>query len=315
MEGGHTVKTLPPQQFRVAMDAEYEVRQRSTLILNVHAQNTPTQSVLEESFHLEPRLPGEQFLSETGGNRFVRLDTGRATSLRLRYRALVETRPRLVPRRRIDTVPVAHLNREAISYLFPSRYCQSDRLGRLAASKFARHAHPYEKVTAIVDWIHGNVEYLAGTTDSATSAFDTITQRSGVCRDFAHLGIALCRALSIPARYFAGYACQLDPPDFHACFEAHIGGEWYVFDATHLAPLNGLVRIATGHDAADASFATLFGPLLCQHLVVSCEPAGDPKSFRPCLQRSLVRKGLTLDYLAPAPPRHGSAPFPTTALP
>ena len=87
---------------------------------------------------------------------------------------------------------------------------------------------------------------------AATSAFDTVTQRAGVCRDFAHLGIAFCRALSIPARYFAGYACNMQPPDFHACFEACIGNRWFIFDPTRRAALNGLVRIATGRDAADA---------------------------------------------------------------
>src|SRR4026209_2982055 len=104
-----------------------------------------------------------------------------------------------------------------------------------------------------------------------TSAFDTVTQRTGVCRDFSHLAIALCRALSIPARYFSGYAYQLDPPDFHACFEAFIGGRWSLFDPTRLAPLNGLVRIAMGRDAADASIATIFGRMLCTAMSVRCE--------------------------------------------
>ena len=77
---------------------------------------------------------------------------------------------------------------------------------------------------AINEWIHENVEYVRGSTNSVTSAYDTVTQRTGVCRDFAHLAIALCRALNIPARYFTGYAYELEPPDFHACFECYIGG-------------------------------------------------------------------------------------------
>ena len=109
------------------------------------------------------------------------------------------------------------------------------------------------------EWIHDNVEYVRGSTNSGTSAYDTVTQRVGVCRDFAHLGIALCRALNIPARYFTGYAYELEPPDFHACFECYIGGEWMVFDATRLAHLNGLVRIASGRDAADTAVASIFG--------------------------------------------------------
>ena len=89
--------------------------------------------------------------------------------------------------------------------------------------------------------------------------YDTLTERVGVCRDFAHLGIALCRALTIPARYFTGYAYDLNPPDFHACFEAYIGGEWVFFDPTKLVPVNGLVKIANGRDAGDAAVASIFG--------------------------------------------------------
>ena len=125
-------------------------------------------------------------------------------------------------------------------------------------------------MVAITDWIHANVEYLRGSTDSNTSAYDTVTQRTGVCRDFAHLGIALCRALNIPARYFSGYAYQLEPPDFHACFECFIGGSWVVFDATRLAHLNGLVRIGTGRDAADAAVASIFGGASCTRIEVDC---------------------------------------------
>ena len=118
-------------------------------------------------------------------------------------------------------------------------------------------------MTAITDWIHDNVEYVRGSTNSETSAYDTVTQRVGVCRDFAHLGIALCRALNIPARYFTGYAYELEPPDIHACFECYIGGTWMVFDATRLAHLNGLVRIAAGRDAADTAVASVFGAARC----------------------------------------------------
>jgi transglutaminase-like putative cysteine protease len=103
---------------------------------------------------------------------------------------------------------------------------------------------------------------------------DTIEQRRGVCRDFAHLGIALCRALNVPARYVTAYAYQLNPPDFHACFEVFVNGWWYVFDPTRLAPLNGLVRIATGRDAADAAVCTIFGDPQLTKSMVSCELLG-----------------------------------------
>lgn len=280
-------------RFHVASENHYEVLQRSTIILNVHALHTASQAIVKESFVVEPKVRCEEFLSPSGENRFVRLETGPAKNLVIRYSATVETRVRTVPRRRLPVTSVAQLNHAVIPYLFPSRYCQSDRLGRLAWAKFGAIRHPYDRVHAICEWIHDNVEYLRGSTNSETSAFDTVTQRAGVCRDFAHLGIALCRALSIPARYFTGYAHQLEPPDFHACFEAHLGHHWFIFDATRLAPLNGLVRIATGRDAADASVATMFGRVRSQGPKVSCEPADE--GFKPWPHPKFARHGLSLE--------------------
>jgi transglutaminase-like putative cysteine protease len=185
-----------------------------------------------------------------------------------------------------------------IPYLFPSRYCQSDRLSRFAWDLFGKIDQPYKKVLTIVDWIYDNVEYLRGSTDSETSAYDTVTQRTGVCRDFAHLGIALCRALSIPARYFTGYAYELQPPDFHACFEACVGGQWLVFDPTRLSSLNGLVRIATGRDAADAAVASIFGRARGTKMEVACLLAKGHK-FAPLRRPQLGRKGVSLDLDGP----------------
>jgi len=280
-------------QFLVGSELNYTLQQRSTLILNLHALRTPSQTIIEENFHVEPPVRCEEFLSATGENRFVRLDTGNTKNLTVRYSATVNTHVRAIPQSEINSVPVSRLDRAVIPYLFPSRYCQSDRLGRLAWGKFGTIKHPYDRVSAITEWIHENVEYLRGMTNSETSAFDTVTQRAGVCRDFAHLGIALCRALSIPARYFTGYAHQLQPPDFHACFEAHIGKQWFIFDATRLAPLNGLVRIATGRDAADASVATIFGRVQLSSITVFCDIAGE--KFRPWTHRQVTRQALSLE--------------------
>jgi transglutaminase-like putative cysteine protease len=151
---------------------------------------------------VEPKVRCEEFLSTNGENRFVRLETGKAKKLSVNYSARVETHVRAHKRSEIDSVPLAQLDRSVIPYLFPSRYCQSDQLGRLAWNKFGGIEHPYEQVTAIADWIHETSSTCVDPRVSATSAFDTVTQLAGVCRDFAHLGIALCRAISIPARYF-----------------------------------------------------------------------------------------------------------------
>jgi transglutaminase-like putative cysteine protease len=110
---------------------------------------------------------------------------------------------------------------------------------------------------------------VPGSTDSSSTAVDVLVQGAGVCRDYAHLGMALCRAMGIPARYVSGYAVDLEPPDFHGFFEVYLDQRWFLFDATRMAPLDGLVRIASGRDAADAAFATLVGAASLEHKVVS----------------------------------------------
>ncbi|MGD9633213.1 MAG: transglutaminase family protein [Pirellulales bacterium] len=282
-------------RFQVSGQLEYEIKQPSTLILNIHAQRNSSQTILEEQFAVEPYVKVEEFSTEGDENRFVRLETGKKKLLAIKYAATIECHHELISSTSIEHLPVAELDRRVISYLFPSRYCQSDRLSRLAWDYFGKIEHPYQKVLAIVDWIFDNVEYLRGSTDSETSAYDTVTQRTGVCRDFAHLGIALCRALSIPARYFTGYAYQLEPPDFHACFEAYVGGRWLVFDPTRLSSPNGLVRIATGRDAADAAVASIFGRARCTKMTVDCQLVKGQK-FAPLTRQQLSRKGVSLEF-------------------
>jgi transglutaminase-like putative cysteine protease len=261
---------LADMGFQINAELHYEVLQRSAVLLNLHALATRDQALLDERLEITPGVVWEEFPLRTGENRYIRLDTGEAKLLDISYSVVADTRITKVGHHEIHNVPIAELRRTAIPYLFPSRYCQSDRLGRFAAKHFGGISHHYDQVVAIADWIFENIDYLSGHTDTATSAFDTVTQRAGVCRDFAHLGISLCRALSIPARYFTGYACFMQPPDFHACFEACIGNRWFIFDPTRLASLNGLVRIATGRDAADASVATIFGSMQLTGMSVSC---------------------------------------------
>ena len=117
----------------------------------------------------------------------------------------------------------------------------------------------HTRVTAICDWIFNDVRYQSGSTNAGTTATDVFKARKGVCRDFAHLGISLCRALGIPARYASVYADALNPQDFHAIFQAHLlgprGGEWFSFDPSRMSSVDSVVRIAAGRDAADVAFA------------------------------------------------------------
>ena len=154
--------------------------------------------------------------------------------------------------------PVADVVDE-LAYLRPSRYCESDRLSGFAARHFHDTPEPHDILAAVSSWVGTQLEYVSGSSGPTDGAIDTLLAGRGICRDFAHLAIALLRAMEIPARLVAVYAPGLDPMDFHAVAEAFIYGAWYVVDPTLLAPRESLVRIATGRDAADAAFVSNYG--------------------------------------------------------
>lgn len=157
--------------------------------------------------------------------------------------------------------PVAPLSGTGLleqhTMLRPSRYCPSDHVSGLAVAEFGQLGSAGERARAVAAWIHARIDYVSGASGVHDSAEDTVLTGAGVCRDFAHLGIVLCRALNVPARFAAVYAPGLNPMDFHAVFEAWHDEGWWAYDATGLAPRQTLVRVATGRDAADASFATV----------------------------------------------------------
>lgn len=281
--------------FQIFSELQYRVYSPTTFIFSIQAFRSDSQVIVEESLVTEPTLTPEEISAAEGGSRFIRLKVGGNSKFTIRYKAKVDIDYNTIHQRNLSqTVPVNKLDAEVMPYLFPSRYCQSDKLQKLASKEFGNMDTAYGKVSAITEWIYRNVEYRSGTTNSTTSAFDTMTERVGVCRDFAHLGIALCRALTIPARYFTGYAYNLNPPDFHACFEAFIGGEWIFFDPTKLVPVNGLVKIANGRDAADAAVASIFGNASSTSMIVKCE-CNDPE-FKPLyFTNTENQKGLSYE--------------------
>jgi transglutaminase-like putative cysteine protease len=278
-------------KFEVFTEMEYVVKSPGTLILNVHALRTPNQAVLAEEFSISPYIKSEEFVY--GDNRLVRFEISEPGKITVNYKATVDNCYKITDHQNAYEVPIAHLNTFILPYLYPSRYCQSDKLYRLAHNLFGHIERPFEQVMELTKWINKNVQYLSGFSNAQTSAYDTITQQAGVCRDFAHLGIALCRALTIPARYFTGYAYHLKPADFHACFEAYLGGEWVLFDATNLVPLNGLVKIASGRDAADTAIANIFGDIVFTSMQVTCELAADEEGFEPFRYSDHEFKGLS----------------------
>lgn len=160
-----------------------------------------------------------------------------------------------------DFTPVDRLPDPVMHYLLPSRYCQSDMMLDLANEIISGTTPGYGQVEAIRAWIHQNIEYQYGTSVATTSAIDTAKNCVGVCRDFAHLGIALCRAIRIPARMVSGYLYQLDPMDLHVWFEAYVGGRWYTFDATQSEARGNRIVVAYGRDAADVAFMSEYGPV------------------------------------------------------
>jgi hypothetical protein len=154
--------------------------------------------------------------------------------------------------------PRPQLPTDFIPYLMPSRYCPSDQFSNFIARAFVR-TDDGNVVLQMVDWIHQRIAYVSGSSGYATTAVDTFVSRQGVCRDFAHLLIALARAADIPARMVSAYALGLSPPDFHAVVEVYLAGQWHLIDPTRLVPEQNLVRIAVGRDATDIGFMTIFG--------------------------------------------------------
>jgi transglutaminase-like putative cysteine protease len=246
------------RHFHVDCKLSYTLLEDTHFLFIVHAMAGMDQEILEESLRITPAVEHEVRADPWRGHRTLRLKAG-AGPLTLRYRARVRLH-RAAADRRAAEVPIEALPHEVLPDLMPTRYCESDRLASAAWKMFGDSAPGYARVQAVNDWIHGHVEYRTGSTDTSTTACDAFLQRAGVCRDFAHLGVAFCRALNIPARLAVGYArFDVPPPDFHAVFEAFIGGRWELFDPTGLTDPRDLVRIAVGRDAGDVAFATLFG--------------------------------------------------------
>jgi transglutaminase-like putative cysteine protease len=148
---------------------------------------------------------------------------------------------------------------DQLLYLRPSRYCESDRLAGFASRLFHDIRRASDLLAAVTSWVGTQLDYISGSSGPTDGAVDTLLASRGVCRDYAHLAIALLRAMDIPARLVAVYAPGLQPMDFHAVAEAYLEGGWYVVDSTLLAPRASLIRIATGRDAADTAFLSSYG--------------------------------------------------------
>ena len=251
-------------EFSIGCSLSYRVKTRTPYVFNIEAVSHAGQTVRSETLTLSPDLEAERWTMPESGNRYLRVMV-EPGPFKLVYEAEVTLDPVLEGPEALTEVAAGDLPLSVLAHLWPSRYCQADKLQRLAQRTFGHEPQGYQRVNAVCNWIHDNVDYVGGISDEMTSAFDTATQRAGVCRDFAHLGIALCRALGIPTRYVSAYAHRLQPPDFHAVIEAFLQGPagtgWYLFDPTRKSAPDGLVRIGIGRDAAEVAFATPFGAI------------------------------------------------------
>ncbi|CCF95691.1 transglutaminase family protein [Ralstonia solanacearum] len=250
-------------RMRYAVGLTYEVRDPTAdFIFNFHAAQTARQAVTTESLQLTPALPVEPHTEPTLLNRRLRVRAPKG-HFSVSYAATVNIDHLLTPPEQLFEVPVADLPLDVITYLAPSRYCESDRLMEFALREFGGYQRGYPLVITIRDWVCRYVRFSPHSTNECTSAVSTLVERKGVCRDYAHLMIALCRALSIPARFSSSLDYGADPlmgpPDFHAFVEVFLGQRWYLVDPSNASVPMGLLRIGTGRDAADVPIAMVFG--------------------------------------------------------
>jgi transglutaminase-like putative cysteine protease len=268
MMTGFARRLAPMTRLQLSVDLDYEVLQPGCdFIFNLHAALTERQRVLEEHLVVSQNVPWRVDEDPVTRNRYLRLSAQQGP-LHVSYSTTLDVLHYRANADQIAEVPVAQVPANVLSYLYPSRYCQSDRLHRFAMREFGQRPQGYNRVLGICQWVQQHTSFTQNTTNSATSAVDTLLETQGVCRDFAHLMIALCRAINIPARFATGidYGADpaLGPTDFHAYVEAYLGNRWYLFDASGTAIPMGFVRFGTGRDAADVAFATIFGSVKSQ---------------------------------------------------
>ena len=243
-------------------------------ILMLRPRSGEGQWVLAERYLITPEVPISEFTDAHGNlcQRIVVPDGPMTISIE----ATVDTADEIDVDMTAPRVPIEEVPDWALQFLLPSRYCQSDMVFQQAISITGNALPGYPQVEAIRSWIEREVTYEYNTSSASTSAVDTLESRKGVCRDFAHLGIALCRSLDIPARMVVGYLHELDPMDLHAWFEAYVGGRWFTFDATQRFPKGNRVSVAYGRDAADVALVTQFGPLEMLTMEVHVRPTQEP---------------------------------------
>jgi transglutaminase-like putative cysteine protease len=295
---------LPPPAFditlRVGCSLTYEVTGTATLLLNLHPRPDRNHAMVFEALALGDNLPSDEF-TDSHGNRVLRIQLPSGTH-HVRHDAIVAASSRPdnhdLPAHAAP-VPIAELPTDLIRYVLPSRYCDSDKLANFAWEKFGAIEHGLPRVTAISRWIHDNIEYRYMSGRADLSAWDVVQRGYGVCRDFAHLAVALNRAFNLPARYVTGHMPDIGVPDpdnhmdYHAYAEVYVGGHWFTTDARFHTPRIGRIKISCGQDAVDGAFSTIYGAATLSYFQVwayqiarGTVGVGDPLDFTRRLDNS-----------------------------
>jgi transglutaminase-like putative cysteine protease len=225
------------------------------------------QWVVAERYAIEPWVPATEYVD--GFDNLCQRFTLPAGDSVLDVQHEVEVPDQIEVNRAAQQVPPAQLPDGTLQYLLQSRYCPSDKMSERAKAIVQGCPPGYPQAERIAAWVRENIDYRYGVSEASTCALDTLECRAGVCRDFAHVGIALSRSLMMPARIVVGYLHDLDPMDMHAWYEVFLGGRWYAFDATQQEPRGGRVVVARGRDAADVAFLSEYGTLKVTQMDVS----------------------------------------------
>lgn len=245
-------------KIQVASRLSYKLAKPTDFLFLLHAAKSSDQTVGNERFEISSGPPVATFELPGSHNRAVRTTLGAGGST-VEYQAEVDFNPRQYDPASVDEFSFPNLPPEVLVYLLPSRFCPADLFTELAEQQFGNQQKGYLRALAISDWVHDHMGYVAGSSGPHTTAADAYREGQGVCRDFAHVAISLCRAAGIPARYVSVYADGMQPPDFHAVIQVFLqgpdGGAWFTLDPTHMSSADAVVRIAAGRDAADVAFA------------------------------------------------------------
>ena len=249
-------------RLRIEADLDYTLEHAADVLLQVEVAALPDQRIVAEALTIWSDTPIRAVPGEDGiGQRCWVHAVGRATAS---YRATVEVARAPVRLAGYAATPVRMHDGALVPYLLASRYCQADRFVGFVEREFAGLAGG-ALAAALTAWVHASLRYRPNASHGSTTALDTFATRSGVCRDYAHLLVALARAGGIPARCVSVYAPGVDPPDFHAVAELWLDGGWRLVDATGMASCSDLARVCVGRDATDIAFMTIFGEAQLVH--------------------------------------------------